>query len=314
MNQPRGGDPQDFLPTQELGPAAARPGQGGGLPGPGEHRHAGLGGARRSRASRDGRPEAGREGGRGGGRGPAGGSGGVVPPGQARPAGGSGGVVPPGQARRSRRGLWWGAGLALVALLAGGGAVAVAALTSSTSATPSAPTGQAAVLNTMLSSASSPASAATTDSIAAGTTAAAAHPCLSRAAKLRAAGHRSAARDALRRCHALRRIRALGGIHGQFTFETKNGPRTVAYQRGVIGSVTSTGVVVQAKDNTTWTWDLKSDTVVRENGSSASTSALSDGERVFVAGPVASGTYDARVIVIRPSSGSSASGSSASGS
>jgi hypothetical protein len=165
------------------------------------------------------------------------------------------------------------------------------------------------VLNTMLSSASSPASAATTDSIAAGTTAATAHPCLSRAAKLRAAGHRIAARDALRRCHPLRRIRALRGIHGQFTFETKSGPRTVAYQRGVIGSVTSTGVVVQAKDNTTWTWDLKSDTVVRENGSRASTSALSDGERVFVAGPVASGTYDARVIVIRPSSGSSASGS-----
>ncbi len=299
MNQPRGGDPQDFLPTQELGPAAARSGQGGGLPGPGEHGHAGLGGARRSRASRDGRPEVGHEGGRGGGRGRA---------------GGSGGVVPPGQAQRSRRGLWWGAGLALVALLAGGGAVAVAALTSSTSATPSAPTGQAAVLNTMLSSASSPASAATTDSIAAGTTAAAAHPCLSRAAKLRAAGHRIAARDALRRCHPLRRIRALGGIHGQFTFETKNGPRTVAYQRGVIGSVTSTGVVVQAKDNTTWTWELKSDTVVRENGSRASTSALSDGERVFVAGPVASGTYDARVIVIRPSSGSSASGGSASGS
>jgi hypothetical protein len=308
MNQPRGGDPQDFLPTQELGPAAARPGQGGGLPGPGEHEHAGLGGARRSRASRDGRPEVGPSGWR------AGGSGRVVPPGQARPAGRPGGVVPPGQARRSRRGLWWGAGLALVALLAGGGAVAVAALTSSTAARPSAPTGQAAVLNTMLSSASSPASAATTDSIAAGTTAAAAHPCLSRAAKLRAAGHRIAARDALRRCHPLRRIRALGGIHGQFTFETKNGPRTIAYQRGVIGSVTSTGVVVQAKDNTTWTWDLKSDTVVRENGSSARTSALSDGERVFVAGPVASGTYDARVIVIRPSSGSSASGSSASGS
>ncbi len=307
MNQPRGGDPQDFLPTQELGPASARPGQGGGLPGPGGGAGPGgygqpghgsdgqgrddLGRAWRSRTSRDGRPEVGPSG---------------------WPPGGSWGVVPPGQTRR--RGLWWGTGLALVALLAGGGAVAVAALTSSTSTPAAGPTGQAAVLNTMLSSASSPASAATTDSIAAGTTAATAHPCLSRAAKLRASGHPLAARAALRRCHPLRRIRALGGIHGQFTFETKNGPRTIAYERGVVESVTSTGVVVQAQDNTTVTWDLKSDTVVRQHGSKASTSALSDGERVFVAGPVVSGSNDARVIVIRPSSSSSGSGSSASGS
>jgi hypothetical protein len=278
LNQPRGGDPQDFLPTQELGPAAAAPGQGGGLPGPG------------------------------GGADPGGyGQPGHQPPGPGRGVRGSYG--PP----RRHRGLWWGAGLALVALLAGGSAVAVAAITSGSS-TPSGPTGQAAALNTMLSSASSPASAATTDSIAAGTTAATAHPCLSRAAKLRASGRPLAARAALRHCHPLRRIRALGGIHGQFTFETKNGPRTIAYERGVIESVTSTGVVVRAKDNTTWTWDLKSDTVVRENGRSATTSALSDGERVFVAGPVTSGTYDARVIVIRPASSSPSPGSSASGS
>jgi hypothetical protein len=283
LNQPRGGDPQDFLPTQELGPAAAAPGQGGGLPGQG----GGLPGP-------------------GGGAGPGGyGQPGHQPPGR----GVRGSYGPP----RRHRGLWWGAGLALVALLAGGSAVAVAAITSGSS-TPSGPTGQAAALNTMLSSASSPASAATTDSIAAGTTAATAHPCLSRAAKLRASGRPLAARAALRHCHPLRRIRALGGIHGQFTFETKNGPRTIAYERGVIESVTSTGVVVRAKDNTTWTWDLKSDTVVRENGRSATTSALSDGERVFVAGPVTSGTYDARVIVIRPASSSPSPGSSASGS
>ncbi|HEY7014059.1 MAG TPA: hypothetical protein VH480_14960 [Streptosporangiaceae bacterium] len=253
MNPPRGGDPQDFWPTQELGPAAARPGPGGGPSGP------------------------------------------------------------PRSPRRGRRGLWWGAGLALVALLAGGGAVAVAALTSSS--TPSGPTGQAAVLNTMLSSASSPASAGTTDSIAAGTDTATNHPCLSRAKKLRAAGHPAAARAALRRCHPLRRVRALGGIHGEFTFQTKKGSRTIAYERGVIVSVTSSAVVVRAADNTTLTWALKSNTVVRQNGKSSSTSALSDGERVFVAGAVVSGSHDARVIVIRPASGSSPTpGSSASGS
>jgi len=257
MNQPRGGDRQDFWPTQELGPVAGRPGQGGGLPGQAD---------------------------------------------------------PPGPRRRGGRALWWGAGLALVALLAGGGAVAAASLSSRTPAPPSGPTGQAAVLNTMLSSASSPASAATASSIAAGSATPADHPCLSRAAKLKAAGHPAAARAALRRCHPLRRIRALGGIHGQFTFETKSGPRTLAYERGVIESVTGTGVVVQATDGTTWTWDLKSNTVVRENAKRTSTSALSDGEHVFVGGPVVSGAYDARLIVILPSSGGSASGGSASGS
>jgi len=313
MNPPRGGDQQDFWPTQELGPAAAQPGHGGGLPGQGEGMPGQASPLRRSRPSRDGRPEAGHEGGKwsgngeaGGGRGHAGGSGanGVwgVPRGHS---------VPPRQAPR-RRGLWWGAGLALVALLAGGGAVAVATLTSGTS--PSGPTGQAAVLNTMLSSASSPASAATTDSIAAGTDTTTDHPCLSRAKKLRASGHPVAARVALRRCHPLRRVRALGGIHGEFTFQTKNGPRTVAFERGVVESVTSTGVVVRAADNTTLTWDLKSDTVVRQNRRSASTSALSDGERVFVAGAVVSGSHDARVIVIRPASSSPSPSSSAAGS
>ncbi len=258
MNPPRGGDPEDFWPTQELGPATKGNGAGGGLPGQGR----GL-------------------------------------PGQGSPP------------RRGHRGLRWGAGLALVALLAGGGAVAAAAFTGPH---PAGPAGQAAVLNSMLSSASSPASAASTDAIAAGTTAAEPHPCLSRAAKLRASGHRAAARAALRRCHPLRRVRALGGIHGEFTFETKNGPRTIGYERGVIESVTSTGVVVRAADNTTLTWSLKSDTVVRENAKKASTSALSDGERVFVAGAVASGSHDARLIVIRPARSRPSPGSSASGS
>jgi hypothetical protein len=42
----------------------------------------------------------------------------------------------------------------------------------------------------------------------------------------------------LRACrHHLRRLRRLGvlaGIHGQFTFETKSGPRTLAFERGVV--------------------------------------------------------------------------------
>ncbi len=154
----------------------------------------------------------------------------------------------------------------------------------------------------MLNSASSPGADGVASNAAAATTAT---PCLTRAAKLKAAGYPDAARIALYRCHhPLRRARALGGIHGEFTFETKTGPRTIAYERGVIQSISGSDVVVQAKDGTTWTWVLGNSTVIRENGQKTSTSALSDGQSVFAGGPVVSGAYDARLIVIRTSSGS----------
>ena len=46
-----------------------------------------------------------------------------------------------------------------------------------------------------------------------------------------------------------------------------------------------------------------SNTVVRENGSKTSQSALAVGEPVWVGGPVLSGVKDARLVVIRPPSG-----------
>src|SRR5258708_10446316 len=72
--------------------------------------------------------------------------------GLAGPAGPSG--PRPQRGGRLRGGaLWWGAGLALVALLVGGGALAA---TSGPSPSPAGPTGQAAVLNTLLHSAPPP--------------------------------------------------------------------------------------------------------------------------------------------------------------
>jgi hypothetical protein len=163
-------------------------------------------------------------------------------------------------------------------------------------------------LNTELNSAASPASDVIPGQAASATSAAA---CLIRAAKLRAAGHPLAARAALWRCgHRLQRVRALGGIHGQFTFETRTGARTIAYERGLIQSVSGTGVVVRAKDGTTWTWVLGGSTVIREGGQRVGASALAAGETVFAGGPVVSGAYDARLIVIRAASSSSSPGSS----
>src|SRR5580693_9225652 len=43
---------------------------------------------------------------------------------------------------------------------------------------------------------------------------------------------------------ALVRLRLLGGIHGEFTFETKNGARTLAFERGTVLSVAGSDVTV----------------------------------------------------------------------
>ena len=140
------------------------------------------------------------------------------------------------------------------------------------------PTGDAAVLNGVLADA------------------AAASPATGTPATTRPAG-----RAALRRLNrALIRLRLLGGMYGQYTFETKNGPRTLAFERGTVVSVTGSGVTVRATDGTTWTWVLTSTSVLRENGARTSAKSLAAGQTVLAAGPVTGTTRAARLVVIRP--------------
>jgi hypothetical protein len=248
-----------------------------------------------------------------------------------RPRGG------PGDGPRRRHPLSWTAGLVAAVALAAGGIVAGISLAghSSPAASTSAATGtgapgtQAAALNTALNSAGNPGSLALTSSSAAAGVAGAsaagaattAHPCaaaLKAARAARKAGHPAVARAARAaagpRCRGLRhrvvRVALLRGIDGQFTFRGKGGTvRTLAFERGVVQSVSGSDVVVRAADGTTWTWDLVSSTVVRENGSRTSPSALATGEPVWVGGPVLSGVKDARLVVIKPPSGASGSSS-----
>jgi hypothetical protein len=210
----------------------------------------------------------------------------------AGPAGGHGsgygsyGRLPAAPAGKKRM-VRWGAGITLAGFLAGGGialalsggsapAASTASAVSAPQGRPGSGQGQGTTLNSALSTADS--------------TTPVPLPRLRR---------------------ALARLRALGGVHGEFTFQNKTGFHTLAFERGTIQSVTGTDVVVQAPDGTSWTWAIVSNTVVRENGSKTTTGALSAGESVFAGGPVADGARDARLIVIRPSgSGSSGSGSS----
>jgi hypothetical protein len=204
----------------------------------------------------------------------------------ADPAGSYGSYGGSSSARtRKKRMFRWGTGVTLAGFLAGG-LVALALSGGSAPATSAASTAsgssqvQGAALNSALSTASSTTSVPV--------------------ARVR---------------WALGRLRLLGGVHGEFTFHNKTGFHTLAFERGAIQSVNGSDVVVRAPDGTLWTWVIVSNTVVRENGSKTTTSALATGDLVFAGGPVVNGAMEARLIVIRPSgSGSSGSGSSSSGS
>jgi hypothetical protein len=192
------------------------------------------------------------------------------------------GGTPPqgGQPSRGGRGRGRVAAVIVACAVVAGGAFAVTeAVSGSTpnltpaasTALSSGPTGQAAVLNGVLADAASatPTTPAT------------------KAAAVRRLGR------------ALVRLRLLAGIHGEFTFETKDGARTLAFERGTVLSVAGSDVTVRATDGTTWTWVLTSTSIVRENGSRTSAKSLADGQLVFAAGPLTGTTRDARLIVIR---------------
>jgi hypothetical protein len=188
----------------------------------------------------------------------------------------------PGQPPRGGRGRGRIAAVIVACSVVAGGAFAVTeAVSGSTpSLTPAAsttvtsgPTGQAAVLNGVLADAASGTPAASTPA--------------TKAAAVRRLGR------------ALVRLRLLGGIHGEYTFETKSGARTLAFERGTVLSVVGSDVTVRATDGTTWTWVLTSTSIVREDGSRTSAKSLAAGQLVFAAGPVTGTTRDARLIVIR---------------
>jgi len=100
----------------------------------------------------------------------------------------------------------------------------------------------------------------------------------------------------------LARLRRLGGMYGEYTFENKKGSHTLAFERGTITSLGGGDVVVRAANGTSWTWQLVSTSVVHEDGTKEPQSTLADGQAVFVGGQVTNGARDARLIVIRKTS------------
>jgi hypothetical protein len=187
----------------------------------------------------------------------------------------------------------WGIGITLAGFVAGGGFAAAAMAGNAASAGSTGTAGPAA------SRASQGNAQVSTANTQAGN------------AELNALLSASASSTGTTRLGALRRLRGLGGMYGSFTFRTKTGDRTLAFERGTIKSVTRNSMVVRAPDGTTMTWQLVSDTAVRDKGVKSATSALSDGQLVFVGGPVVSGAKDARLIAIRTGGSASTPASTA---
>ena len=185
--------------------------------------------------------------------------------------------------KRKRRMLRWGTGVTLAGFLAGGGIALAVSGGSNPGAAVSTFSGSSQVQGTTLNS------------------------------ELNAASSTSPAQSLPRLRWALARLRALGGVDGDFTFRNATGFHTLAFERGTIQSVNGSNAVIRAPDGTTWTWLIVSNTVVRQDGRKTTTSALAAGETVFAGGPVVNGTKDARLIVIRPGGSRSSSSSPVSG-
>jgi hypothetical protein len=94
----------------------------------------------------------------------------------------------------------------------------------------------------------------------------------------------------------------LRGVDGQFTVRTAQGVKTLAFERGVIESVSGDTLVIKTVTGTpvTWSWTMTSRTVVRDREGKLSRDSLAAGEPVWAGGPVVSGVKDARLIVVRP--------------
>jgi hypothetical protein len=126
--------------------------------------------------------------------------------------------------------------------------------------------------------------------------------CLASARRLLASGHRRAARARLRMCirHFPRLRLLLHAEHGQITFRTRDGKtRTIAFERGVVQSVSGRTFVVKAADGTTFTWHLVHRSIIVRAWHRVGPGKLAAGQHVFVAGPVIGGADDARLVLIR---------------
>jgi hypothetical protein len=178
-------------------------------------------------------------------------------------------------------------------LLASGAAIGVALTGGASASTGSPPVGTAT--NGPAATPSSTTSAGTGSSTGTGTS-----RCARLVEELILGNHLKLATRLHELCtHPLLRLALVGGEHGTVTFNSKSGPVTAVFERGTVESDTGSVITVTAKDSTTWTWDLVTNTIVRQAGKSAT---VGTGDQVFVVGTLVNGVNNARLIRIQTTS------------
>ncbi|HEX6467828.1 MAG TPA: hypothetical protein VF069_01935 [Streptosporangiaceae bacterium] len=98
--------------------------------------------------------------------------------------------------------------------------------------------------------------------------------------------------------HPLRARRFLRGLHGTATVRTKGGFAEVAWQRGQVTAVSSSGLTVRSADGASWQWVTGSSIKVRKDGKPAKPSELAANDKIFVIGTVSGSTRTARAAVV----------------
>ncbi|MGI9008267.1 MAG: hypothetical protein ACR2FU_19090 [Streptosporangiaceae bacterium] len=237
-----------------------------------------------------------------GGSGPGGGGG--------SGAGGPGGA---GRWRRAGQGARWTATVAAPVAIAGASVLGVSLASGGSSSAGTSPAASTALttnaaVQVAAASAGGAGHPASFRAIGSGRRVADARACIRSAGRLRRAGRIAAARARFRAClrqyprlRFLVKLRAIvrHAEHGQVTFATRKGTRTLVFERGIIQSASAGSVVVKAADGTTWTWHPTSSTVVTSGGHRATASALKAGRAAVLVGLVNSGANDARRIFVK---------------
>lgn len=207
-----------------------------------------------------------------------------------------------GQGRRSR---WSGrtktiiTGSAAAVMLFGIGTAIGVAVTGGAAASTTAPPVSTAT-NAAAATPSATASASPSASTSTGTGTGTPSRCTKLVEELVLGNHLKLATRLHALCaHPLLRLALVGGEHGTVTFNSKSGPVTAVFERGTVESDTGSVITVTAQDGTTWTWDLVTNTVVRQDGKAAT---VAGGDQVFVVGTQTSGVNNARLIRIASSS------------
>jgi hypothetical protein len=87
-------------------------------------------------------------------------------------------------------------------------------------------------------------------------------------------------------------------LHGEAVVQTKDGPKTVAVQRGTVTAITDKSVTVKSSDGFEQTWTFGSPLNVIDHRTTIQPNAVKVGATVGVAGPKENGGYTARLVVI----------------